>query len=100
MKVWALRNKETGLYIPMGEHGRNNSCMEPTSKDRPRLHTSKRAAVNTLTAWLAGKWRWTTNKDWESGIAESTLEPHKTITKRIKEDIEIVEFELVEVKKS
>lgn len=89
MQAWALRAKATGLYLPWGNHNRNNSAEEFTSADRPRLFNSKTAAINTITAWRFGRWRW-------SGYGEDVgLEPHATKTDR-KIEIEIVEFELKE----
>ena len=94
MKAFALRDKKTGLYLPWGRHNRHNSWEEFTSEDRPRLFNTKRAAVNTKTAWSFGKWRWL-------GYGEdAALEPtgfkceHRPTT-----EIEIVEFNLVEVSK-
>ena len=93
MKSWALRATETGLYLPWGRSNRGNSMVEFTSIDRPRLFNSKRAAINTLTSWRFGKWRW-------SGHGENTsLEPSGYKCEyRLKLKIEVVEFELAEVK--
>lgn len=90
MKAWALRDKQTGLYLPWGAHNRNNSWEEFTSVDRPRLFNSKRAAVNTLTAWRYGKW------SWRGSGEDCSLEPSRYKSDhRPKAEIEIVEFDLV-----
>jgi len=93
MKAWALRDAETCLYIPWGKHNRHNSAQEFDSKDRPRLFTSKRAAVNTLTAWREGRWRMTGIGYGEEG--DYYPDPLPIEGRRLRK-IEVVEFALVE----
>lgn len=98
MRAWALRDSATGLYLPWGEHNRNNSRQVFDSKDRPRIFNSKRAAVNTRTAWKFGVWKVQSVMHSYFGVDEGdySLEP---IAADGRQDvkIEIVEFDLVEV---
>ena len=96
MKAWALRDTESGLYLPWGKHNRQNSWQEFDSKDRPRLFTSKRAAVSTVVAWRQGGWR-TTGSTSYYGEYDYYLEP-KHIEGRDSRKIAIVEFDLTEQK--
>lgn len=89
MKAFALRDKVTGLYLPHGKRGRMNSYREFTAKNDPRLFSRRSAASNTLNAWKAGKWGW-------RGCGEDVdLEP-RSVPGRRSQEIEIVEFELIE----
>lgn len=53
--VYAIRCKETGLYLP-DRQGRGYSNDEPTSIDRPRLFWKRRSAEMALRAWAKGRW--------------------------------------------
>ena len=105
MKVWSIRDKRDGFYMPahMPSKQRGAYSSDEPRKDGgeqgPRLFPSLQSARNSLTAWLAGKWKedWNMNVDFE-GISDEKYdlspvkEPH-----RLRENMEIVEFNLVEV---
>jgi hypothetical protein len=101
MKAWALRNKHTKLYLTAK---RGSFSFDEPKVGTPRLHLSKRSAQNTLTTWLLGYVHWKTtpttydafNGDYDGGevIRQYTKKPQ-----RIRENMEIVEFDLVECKK-
>jgi hypothetical protein len=100
MKTWAIRLKETDKYLPVSRGG--NSYVEPTSStiSYPRLHKSKRGAQNALTAWLQGHWIQKTTGGY-SYFGEPDFETetfaNKKIESRKRENMEIVEFDLIEV---
>lgn len=54
MMAWALRDRNTGLYLPWGVKGRSNSFAEFTSVDRPRLLNSLRSAQFLAKNWIRG----------------------------------------------
>lgn len=92
MKVWAIRVKGTDKWLAYRRNG-SYSYAEPEGGNiPPRFHVTKRGAQNALTNWLQGHY----NFGW-SGYQTTRLryikQPH-----RIKENMEIVEFALVEVK--
>lgn len=97
MQAFAVRHKPTGEYIPRSNNnGRGGSYSEPC-KDKPaRLFHCRHAARSFLLMWLKGHFKNNHSLDYETGIDEYSLEiipqPH-----RKKEDMEIVEFNLVEV---
>lgn len=96
MKAYAVRHKPSGLFIPRLETGkrRGGSYLEPSDEREPRLFFNKLSARAFLSNWLQGifKSSYYTNYDGES---EPTLDlikqPH-----RKKEEMEIVEFDLIE----
>ena len=96
MKTYTVRQKSTGLYIPILERGakRGGSRVEPTNERSPRMFPSHRSAQSFLGNWLQGihQNEFTIdsygNEDW--GI-KVTPQLHRN-----KADMEIVEFELVE----
>src|SRR5882762_1696500 len=99
MKTYAVRQISTGLFIPRLKQGRRRggSHLEPSNEREPRLFHNKAAAKAFLGNWLQGKF---VDSGYQNGYGEyeSDLkvikQPH-----RIKEDMEIIEFELVEIKK-
>lgn len=99
MKVWAIRHKPTGGYLPRGEFRtiKGGSLVEPTLDKPPRLFQSFRAAKSALGHWLRGKYVSKSYIDFPTGEYEYQLnvipQPH-----RKREEMEIVEFNLVEVK--
>lgn len=102
MFVYAIRLKNTKKYLPAYWEDRINkritrgfSNTEPTDKVPPRLHFTKKAAENALTAWLQGVWepKSSTNSYGEYDYDCGPM----TIKGRIKEDMEIVCFKLKEV---
>ncbi len=99
MKLWAIRNKHTKLFIPTPRTHRGFSWETASSSDKPRLHWSKRAAQNALTAWLAGTWKnqfsgatYFEPPEYE-GPAPFKPSPDDN---RKREEMEIVEFSLEE----
>ena len=99
MKAYAVRHKPSGLFIPRLETGkrRGGSHLEPSNKREPRLFFNRISARAFLSNWLQGTFEnhsyQTYEGDWDSGL-RVTPQPH-----RRKEDMEIVEFKLVEVRK-
>lgn len=97
--VYALRNRHTGLYLP-DRRGKGYTNDEPTSKDRPRLHWSRRSAVSAARAWLKGVWvkkssnpcRLDSEYGWE---CDEWTEIRRVATRKA-EDMEIVAFKLTE----
>lgn len=97
-KVYAVRQKSTGLFIPILERGRRRggSWLEPTADRPPRIFPSKLSATSFLGNWLRGIFK---NNYYQT---EEGPEPYLSVEKqehRKKEDMEIVEFELIEVVK-
>lgn len=98
MKVYVVRQKSTRLFIPRLETGkrRGGSHLEPSNKREPRIFHSALAARAFLGNWLQGKFENDTYIDSTTGFMEGTLkitpQPH-----RKKEDMEIVEFDCLEV---
>lgn len=100
MKVYAVRQKSTGLFIPRLETGkrRGGSYTEPTDEREPRIFHNRLAARSFLGNWLQGKFQVHTPQ-YSSGFEPP--EPELTVVKqpqRKKEDMEIVEFSLRECK--
>jgi len=102
MKAYAVRQKSSGMWIPNLPRGkrRGGSHLEPTSTDSPRLFPSMRSARAFLGNWLQGihkpesfDYDWNGNES--SGGVVVVKQPH-----RVKEDMEIVEFELMESKRA
>jgi hypothetical protein len=91
MKVYCIRQKSTGLFIPRLETGkrRGGSHLEPSNKREPRIFHNKLAARAFLGNWLRGIFQ--VDYYTESGVEESDVsvipQPH-----RKKDDMEIVEF--------
>jgi hypothetical protein len=100
MKAFAIRDKNTKLYLTAK---RGSFTFDEPKQGTPRLHLTKRSAQNTLTTWLLGYVDWHTtptsydpfNGDYDGGevIRQYTKKEH-----RKRENMEIVEFDLVEVK--
>jgi hypothetical protein len=99
MKVYAVRQKSTGLFIPRLETGkrRGGSWLEPSNEREPRIFHSRLAARAFLGNWLQGIFKNERHENWEGGDVEIYAIPVKQ-PHRKKEDMEIVEFDCVEVK--
>lgn len=98
LTVWAIRNKETGLFLPATKQGRGFSFDEPTSEDRPRIFYTLQSARQALASWARGYHKLECEtSDWDGKkitIGYYIVKaPH-----RKKEDMEIVEFGLFELK--
>ena len=95
MFVYAIRQKSTGLFIPRLEPSkrRGGSFLEPSDEREPRFFPSKISARNTLSNWLKGHHvtKYMEYDGGEESYTDTVFQPH-----RKKEDMEIVEFELVE----
>lgn len=91
-KVFAVRQKSTGLFIPRLENGkrRGGSFLEPSDKREPRLFHNKIAARSFISNWCQG--HFVPYYDCY-GSQDITIkkQPHRN-----KEDMEIVEFNLIE----
>jgi len=99
MKVWAIRDKGNGFFMPANppsKHRKPYSGQEPKKEGGswgPRLFPSLKSAQNSLTAWLAGEWGYRLRQnEWED-LYELDV-THKPYRK--KENMEIVEFNLME----
>jgi hypothetical protein len=94
MKVFAVRQKSTGLFIPRLETGkrRGGSHLEPSNVREPRIFHNRQAARAFLSNWLQGIFK---N---EGGYFEMEVnivkQPHRN-----KDDMEIVEFDCFEKSK-
>lgn len=83
MKVWAIRVKNTDKWLAYRKNGYTYAEPEGGNKP-PRFHVTKRGAQNALTAWLRGYYN----------FGGKYIKQER----RLREDMEIVEFDLVEVK--
>jgi len=54
MKIFAIKNIQTGLFLENGKPMSKTSAK--FSNKNTRLFTEKRAATNALNCWLLGKW--------------------------------------------
>jgi len=98
LATFAIRQKSTGMFIPGLEKGRRygGSYQEPTNQRVPRLFYDSKTAKNFLVQWLLGHHKKIFEQSGEFGedVRESITiipQPH-----RKREDMEIVEFDLVE----
>lgn len=96
MKVFAVRQKSTGLFIPRLANGqrRGGSHLEPSNAREPRIFHNRLAARTFLSNWLRGIFE--NNRsiglDGEEDYGlKITKQPHRN-----KDDMEIVEFECYE----
>jgi hypothetical protein len=97
MKVYAVRQKSTGLFIPRLETGkrRGGSHLEPSNEREPRVFHNRLAARTFLSNWLKGIYRhevYMTMDGPEDDGNTIVPQPH-----RKKEDMEIVEFTCFEI---
>jgi hypothetical protein len=102
LKVWAIQHTTSGNYLPFSKVKKGFSYDEPSTKTRPRLFYSYRAAKQALNAWLKGHWKVrmsTERESWEipheylvfDGFDIQEVKYRKTLVMRI------VEFNLVDV---
>ncbi len=109
MKIWTLRHKSTGRYMPnrmFKQAGKGWSYWNP-HEDRagylphdqnPRVFFTLQSARNAKAAWCAGEWNKNVQHEgWESGYAEYLDTPTigSPAAPRNRDDLEIVEGELV-----
>lgn len=91
MRAFALRDKETGLYLEYSTR-KGRISTQFVSKDKPRLFPNRRSATFALNAWrkLLGMGTWcSTNR--------ALKEIEKDRVARSFAQIEIVEFNLIEL---
>ena len=98
MRVFAVRHKPSGLFIPRLERGhrRGSSHLEPSNEREPRFFHNEFAARAFISNWLQGVFKnssHTTYEGEEEPYLEIVKQPH-----RKKEEMEIVAFELVELR--
>ena len=98
MKIYAVRQKSTGLFIPRLKTGkrRGGSYLEPSNEREPRFFHNKIAARAFLSNWCQG--HFVTNT---SNNPDTYGDPYTDVIKqphRNKNDMEIVEFEATEIK--
>lgn len=93
---WAIRQISTGKYLPMRwKRARGYSFDEP-SFAFPRLFPSQRSASSALAAWLQGEWKMDSLRSGEYGEEIERFWAPEPVEGRMREDFEIVQFELVE----
>lgn len=116
MKVYAIRHIPTGQFMPVptGKNGSGSSYWVPTETaycravldlkpPLPRLFPLRRSASSSLTQWLRGRHVVVTERTHpDDSFGQSYLEPVGTAVEpdpsRKADDMEIVAFELVEMK--
>jgi hypothetical protein len=102
ISVYAIREKGTDKYLPGLKRGRVRlrgfSFTEPVSGEAPRIFHTKQSARNALTAWLQGTWHTHTISSGFYGEDTDVYTEPKPVESRKRERMEIVEFNLVEVR--
>ena len=96
MKAYAVRHKPSGKFIPRLETGkrRGGSHLEPSSEREPRLFFNRLAARAFLSNWLQGIFKQSNYQGYDGDYIDTLQvipQPH-----RKKDEMEIVEFDLVE----
>lgn len=91
MRLYAIRHKPTGQYLPqpLELRGRGGSQVEPEAPEKARLFRSARSASIALTAWLAGR----VERLDENGEFTGDFQFIK-VPSRKREEMDIVEVEL------
>jgi hypothetical protein len=96
MRTYAVRQKSTGLFIPVLKPGykRGGSHSEPTNEHPPRMFPSRKSAQAFLGNWLQGihERGFIDEGGYEEDFIKVIPQPHRN-----KNDMEIVEFELIEL---
>lgn len=101
--LYAIKEKGTDNYLP-SHRGTGYTFDEPElngGKYGPRLHISKRAAINTLSAWCIGNWDKKPHYNFEKETTNfSQVVRQRTVDQkeRVKETMEIISFKLVKLK--
>lgn len=99
MKAYAVRHKPSGTYIPRLETGkqRGGSYLEPSNIREPRLFFNVISARAFLSNWIMGIHERNNYQD----MTGEYIYGIKIVRQlhRKKEDMEIVEFNLVEINK-
>lgn len=94
MKVFAIRQKSTGFFMPASSKKRGYSRDEPTADCVPRLFLKEVAAKAALRMWLQGEWSYELVEH-EAGDYGQELEV-RPVEGRNADDMEIVELLVVE----
>lgn len=100
MKLWFVRHKPTGHYIPepKGRNGRGGSFLEPSSnKDDARIFRSELSAKRFIGAWLKGQYHHSSSVgyDYEGNpdyYEDVSIVP---VPSRIREDMKIIMKEII-----
>lgn len=91
MIIYAIRNKNTKLYL---SEGKALSRTNARFSNVPRWFNKSAAAKNALNCWVLGIWR---NSIDSYGKQEGPQPPNKKPDDRNKEDLEIVAFKIKEI---
>lgn len=104
--LYAIRHKPTGHYLPDPDRVQwRKSHVEPvdcSGDTNPRLFHTELSAKRALSAWLQGKWK--ADLSWESegyeygGYYVQDTPCPDPVAHRVKDDMEIVPFHLLEIK--
>ncbi len=84
MKIYAIRKKNTELFISQAKGSANTSA---TLSKNPRLFVKRGSATQALDCWCMGKW----SMRWEGDYYGLPEPPDKKPIDRDKNDFEIVE---------
>lgn len=97
LKAWAIREIKTGYFLTAK---RGSFTFDEPQEGTPRLHLSKRSAQNTLTTWLQGRFSWRTveTHSWVGDYDYIRIPSQEKVSTRKRENMEIVEFFLMENK--
>lgn len=96
MKAWAIRNKNSGRFLPLRTAGRGFTFDEPIDGCLPRLFRNRHAAHLALRAWLKGHWVCIRTRCYDGESDEEIR--IKPVADRKAEDMEIVELSITERK--
>ena len=100
MTVYAIREKGTDKYLPNGIFSKGRlrpkgfSHTESSNTLFIRLFPTEKSARNSLVMWLQGKWKGNYNS-----IKDEIYLDFDSVPERKRENMEIVKFRLVEIKK-
>ncbi len=90
MKIYAIKNIQTGLYL---SNGKAMARTRAKFDSKPRFFNNKAAASNALSCWLLGVWE--NHVDCE-GIQDGPMPPNSAPNdrKEIAEFLKVVEAEV------
>ena len=95
MKLWAIKQISTGLFLPAGGKGLGgHTKQEPCSDRAPRIFTLERVAASAMRAYVAGQWReWNGINSYSGEWEYDGPEPARG-TQRDKDDFTVVPITL------
>lgn len=101
IKVWAILHVTTGNYLPFHQSKSGFSYDEPSTKTRPRLFYTKKAATQALAAWLKGQYEAVyemESESWEMPRQYRVFAGCKIVEVPYRKKLlmKVVEFDLVE----